>query len=107
MVLGNTSNNAAVAAAAELRGATAPTTTNIFTVCGDPATAKAEFAARVTNTAVVTAFNACLDNAAANIASSSLVQGQAASLQENSLTTNVKPEAEIPSFNTESQNTRH
>jgi hypothetical protein len=105
---GNTGQiqTAQIAAAAQLRGATAPTTTNIFTVCGDPtpATAKAEFAARVTDTNVETAFNACLDNAAANIASSSLVQGQAASLQENTLTTNVKPEAEIPSFNTESQN---
>ena len=106
----NTANDLAaiIATAGELRGVPIPpataTNTNIFTVCGDPATAKTEFAARVTSTAVETAFNACLDNAAANIATSSLVQGQAASLQENSFTTNVKPEAEIPSFNTEPQN---
>jgi hypothetical protein len=105
----NTGNNfaAVVSSAAELRGspATTPTNTNIFTVCDDPTTARADFDTRVTNTAVVTAFNACLDSAeATNPPSLSLVPGQAASLQENSFTTNVKPEAEIPSVNTESQN---
>jgi hypothetical protein len=100
--------NNIIAASKELRGepATTPTNTNIFTICDDPTTAKTEFAARVTNEAVEDAFDACIDSAAAtNPPSLSLVEGQAAaSLQENSLTTNVKSEAEIPSFNTESQN---
>jgi hypothetical protein len=107
---GNAGQNlvSTIAAAAELRGESPPpTNANIFTVCDedDPADVKAEFDDLVSNVGVVTAFNGCIDRAAAtNPPSSSLVEGQAASLQENSLTTNVQPQAEIPSFNTESQN---
>jgi hypothetical protein len=87
-------------AATELRGST---TNNIFTVCDD-ADPRTGFNALVTSTAAETAFDTCLDNAAVSPGVSSLVQAQASSLQENSLTTNIKPEAEIPSFNTEPQN---
>ena len=95
-----------IVAAGELRGVppttpTTPTNTNIFTVCDDPTTAKAEFDDRVTNAGVVDAFEACVDDAAiTNPESPSFVQGQAASLQEDSLITNVEPQAEIPSLNT-------
>ena len=57
-----------------------------------------------------TAFDRCLKNAAVNpgISNSNLsgfqMQASSLPLQENSLTTNVKPEAEIPSLNTEIQN---
>jgi hypothetical protein len=89
--------------AAELRGVPATTPpTNIFTVCNDPDTAKRAFDARVTNTGVVNAFNACLDAAAANPGTGD--GDSIASSQENSLTTNIQSEAEIPSVNAEPQN---
>jgi hypothetical protein len=89
--------------AAELRGVPATTPpTNIFTVCNDPDTAKRAFDARVTNTGVVNAFNACLDAAAANPGTGD--GDSIASSQENSLTTNIQSEAEIPSVNAESLN---
>jgi hypothetical protein len=81
-------------AASELRGST---TSNIFTVCDD-ANPRTGFNALVGNSAVETAFDTCLDNAGVNPGNgtSSLSQAQALSLQENSVTTNVKSEAEIP-----------
>ena len=55
---------------------------------------------------VKNAFSLCVDNAAAstNPTPPGLAQAQISSLQGNSLTANVKPEAEIPSLNTEAQN---
>ena len=87
-------------------------TNNVFTICNDTATAKAEFNATIADSAVANqdlvtdAFSLCVDNAAAstNPTPSGLAQAQISSLQENSLTANVKPEAEIPSLNTEAQN---
>jgi Collagen triple helix repeat (20 copies) len=77
------------------------TTSNIFTICQaeDP---RPGFNALSTNTAAETAFDNCLDNAAVNPGIQALTASSL--LQENSLTTNVKSEADIPSFNTEPQN---
>ncbi|MDF2736659.1 MAG: hypothetical protein K0S93_515 [Nitrososphaeraceae archaeon] len=84
------------------------TTHTVFTICDDPATASAEFNASIADSSVAQqdvvtdAFTLCLDNAPTP--PPGLVRNQIASLQENSLTTNVQPQAEIPSLNTESQN---
>jgi hypothetical protein len=93
------------------------TTNNVFTICENTTTATAEFNATIDATTlnpgqkagVKTQFSTCLANAeaAANSTNTTVLgvaQAQISSLQENSLTTNVKPEAEIPSFNTEPQN---
>ena len=71
------------------------TTTNIFTIC-QAANPRPGFNALSTNTAAETAFDNCLDNAAVNPGTQASTAS--ALLQENSLTTNVKPEAEIPSI---------
>ena len=92
-------------------------TNSVFTICDDNSTAKAEFNVTIDDTTlnddqkadVKTQFSTCLDNAeaAANSTGSTtlgVTQAQISSLQENSLTTNVEPQAEILSFNTEPQN---
>ena len=93
------------------------TTVNIFTVCDDTTTAVDEFndiideqlAANNINAGQATElknqFATCLTNAAA-LDSEALeaAQAQISSLQQNSLTTNVKHEAEIPSLTNEPQN---
>ena len=67
-------------AASELRGST---TSNIYNVCDDR-DPRIGFTA-LTITAVETAFDTCLKNAApVNTGTSSLVQTQASSIQENS-----------------------
>jgi hypothetical protein len=82
---------------------------NIFTVCDD-ADPRPAFNALGEPLAVETTFDRCLDNAGINPGNGTLttmMQAQPSSLQalqENSLTTNVKPEAEISSFNSEAQN---
>jgi hypothetical protein len=90
------------------------TTNSVFTICDDNATATAEFNATIDDTTlsdaqkqtVKTQFSVCLNNAEAamNTTSLGVAQAQISSLQENSLTTNIRSEAEIPSFNTEPQN---
>jgi hypothetical protein len=79
---------------------------NIFDVCND-VDPRPGFLTLLINGGVssndraeyTTPFDRCLDNAAVNPGNStSLLQIQALSLQENSLTTSVKPEAEIPTF---------
>jgi hypothetical protein len=88
------------------------TTANVFTVCDDtdPRTALADLLiAEEVGTGPANmlneAFDTCLDNAAAvTSGTSSSAQTQASSLQENSMTTNIQSEAEIPSLNTEPQN---
>jgi hypothetical protein len=93
-----------------------PPQPNVFTICNDTATARAEFNATVDTTtlnteqkaAVKSQFSVCLNNAAvAANASSSLrtTQAQIASLQENSLTTNVKSEPAISTSSSEQENT--
>ena len=90
------------------------TTVNIFTVCDDTTTARAEFnaiidevdASNQINTDQATElkmqFDVCLTNAAAQDSEAiEAAQAQISSLQENSLTTNVQPESGIQSFNTE------
>jgi hypothetical protein len=105
-VFAATPNLAAVqGAAGQLRGST---TANIFTVCDDP-NPRTGFNALITSTAVEEAFDTCLDNAGVNPGNGTIttMQVQPSSLQalqENSLTTNVKPETEISSFNSEAQN---
>ena len=92
-------------------------TVNVFTVCNDTTTARDEFNAIIDEleanneinadqaAELKLQFDACLTNAAATRSESlQAAQAQISSLQENSLTTNVKPEAEIQSFNTEPQN---
>jgi hypothetical protein len=90
---------------------------NIFDVCND-ANPRTGFVTLLTNGGIsagdladfTVPFNRCLTNAGLNPGNSTSTlsgfQMQASSLplQENSLTTNVKPEAEIPSFDTEPQN---
>jgi hypothetical protein len=90
-------------------------TNNVFTVCDD-ANPRAAFAGQLApsvtaaaRAGVVADFDRCLDNAGVNPGNvtSATIQAMPSSLQafqENSLTTNVEPEAEIPSFNTEPQN---
>ena len=81
---------------------------NIFTVCDD-ANPRPAFNVLGVPIAVETTFDRCLDNAGINPGNGTISMMQALpssvqALQENSLTTNVKPEAEIPSLNTETQN---
>lgn len=84
------------------------TTNNVFTTCNDTSTARAEFNATINEqlaqnninlaqaNALKSQFSTCLTNAAASHTESiQAVQSQILSLQANSLTTNVKPEAEI------------
>ena len=93
------------------------TTNNVLTVCENTTTTTAEFNATIDTTtlnddqkaSVKTQFSRCLNNAEAvanstNTTALAVAQAQISSLQENSLTTNVEPEVEIPSFNTRSQN---
>ena len=101
-VFAATPNLAAIqTAAGQLRGST---TANIFTVCDD-ADPRTGFNALVTSTAVEGAFDTCLDNAGINPGNGTTTMQALPSsmqaLQENSLTTNVKPEAEIQIANTE------
>jgi len=90
-------NNLATAAA-ELRGST---TSNIFTVCDDT-NPRTGFNALITNAAVETAFDTCLDNAGVNpgngTSTLAALQPQSLSLQEMSFTTNALPEAGISTF---------
>jgi hypothetical protein len=92
-------------------------TNNVFTVCDDanPRTAFAgQLVPGVTANARATVnanFDRCLDNAGINPGNGTLTATMLAlpssslqALQENSLTTNVQPEAEIQSFNTDPQN---
>ena len=85
------------------------TTDNLFSVCGsdDVITAFNEILV-VGGSAegdIEDAFEECVNNAAAsNPQPVGVAQAQISTLQENSLTANVKPEAEIPSLNTELQN---
>ncbi|HEX7207490.1 MAG TPA: hypothetical protein VF233_04865, partial [Nitrososphaeraceae archaeon] len=94
--------NAASTTAGELRGTPATTpASNVFTICDDPDPRPA-FNARIAGgappigsiNAIETAFDSCLDNAAVTPGT----QAQTTALQANSLTTNVQPEAEIPTF---------
>src|SRR5215207_8383706 len=93
------------------------TTVNVFTVCNDTTTATSEFNAIIDELEANNTlnegqadelrfqFSTCLDNAAASHSEAiEAAQAQISSLQENSLTTNVKPEAEILSLNTEPNN---
>jgi hypothetical protein len=93
------------------------TTVNVFTVCNDTTTARDEFNAIIDeleannqlsmNQAeeLKNQFDTCLTNAAASHTEEiEAAQAQISSLQENSLTTIVKSEAEIPSLTLEPQN---
>ena len=94
-----------------------PPEPNVFTICNDTDTAKAEFNATVDTTtlndqqkAVKSQFSVCLNNAEAaanSITTTTLLpsQAQISSLQENSLTTTVQSEPEIPTVNTQQENT--
>jgi hypothetical protein len=100
-IFANTNFNTGQTTANELRGDTTATT-NVFTVCANPtqATQVTAFNALVSTGTVETAFSNCLTDAAANPgteprAGDPVPQGLT-TLQENSLTTNIKPEAEIP-----------
>jgi hypothetical protein len=88
-------------------------TSNVFTVCDD-AQPRANFTAQlnpgVTNagqkTIVINNFDRCLDNAGINpgngtVTTMGLLPSSVQALQENSLTTNVQPQAEILGLNTE------
>ena len=90
------------------------TTVNIFTVCDDPTAARGEFNAIIDEqladnninapqaAALKFQFDSCLTNAdAANAEGIAAAQAHISSLQENSLTTNVKAESGILSLNTE------
>jgi hypothetical protein len=93
-------------------------TNNVFTVCNNPATAQSEFNATITisqggggagqENQIQSAFRTCVTNGAVQTSTFQVqttpLQAQTAALQENSLTTNIQPQAEIPSFNTEPQN---
>jgi hypothetical protein len=83
---------------------------NVFTVCDD-ADPRPAFNALGEPLAVETTFDRCLDNAGINPGNGTstatmlaLPSSSLQALQENSLTTNVQPEAEIQSLNTEPQN---
>ena len=90
-------------------------TNNVFTICGDTTTVKAEFNATIDRTtlnvnqkaALKNQFSICLNNADffVNNTSTTTLQAQISSLQENSLTTNVKSEPEISTFNAPQANT--
>jgi hypothetical protein len=102
-------------ASGDLIGTTTARTPNIFTVCApgdnDP---RPEFNALVALTAnantgtpnqetiIQNAFDLCLDNFEA--IPSPLALAQIASLQDNSITTTIQAQPEIPSLNTEPQN---
>jgi hypothetical protein len=78
---------------------------NVFTICNDPLTASAEFNSTITiptaaggamqENRIEAAFELCTNNAPEPTED---VQVEPSSLQENSLTTNVKSEDEIPTF---------
>jgi hypothetical protein len=93
--------NQAQTTANELRGDTTATT-NVFTVCANPtqATQVTAFNALVSSGTAETAFSNCLTDAAANPGTEprtgDVVPPLPITLQENSLTTNVQPEAQIP-----------
>jgi hypothetical protein len=91
-------------------------TSNVFTVCDD-ANPRANFTAQLNpgvtsatqRTVVIGNFDRCLDNAGINpgngtVTTMGLLPSSVQALQENSLTTNVQPQAAIPSLNTEPQN---
>jgi hypothetical protein len=84
-------------------------TTNIFTVCDD-ANPRTSFATLISGLSQSIRgqmngfFDSCLDNAGVNPGNSTSIQTEGFSLQENSLTTNIQSQPEIPSFDTESQN---
>jgi hypothetical protein len=82
---------------------------NVFTVCDDEGNIRDEFNALGEPLAVETTFDRCLDNAGINpgngtVTTMGLLPSSVQALQENSLTTNVQPQAAIPSLNTEPQN---
>ena len=91
-------------------------TNNVFTVC-EAANIRLAFAGQLAplvtvgnRAGVVADFDRCLDNAGKKPGNGTLSTMQALpssfeALQENSLTTNVKPEAEIPIFNAQQENT--
>jgi DNA primase len=94
-------------------------TNNVFTVCNNTATAQSEFNATITITPqsqggaaqenqIQSSFRTCVTNGASQTSTFQVqttpLQAQTAALQENSLTTNIQSQAEIPSFNTEPQN---
>ena len=109
--------NAQLQASIDLIGESS-TDTSVFTVCDNPATAQTEFNATITITGMAAAaeenriqnaFKLCMNNLAGGEAftlqtQTMPLQTEESSLQENSLTANVRPEAEIPSVKTESQN---
>jgi hypothetical protein len=115
LAIWNNTSNTGDEAAAGLIGANT-TSNNIFTTCNssDP-NPRPEFDALLTaggitngnqRTPINNAFDKCLDNAAVRPGNStSTLGGFSLSLQENSLTTNIQSEPEIPMVNTESQNT--
>ena len=82
-----------------------PAANNVFNIC-QATDVRGAFNARITDTTEQGAFDRCLDNAAASPTTqiASLLQAQTASSQENSLTTNIEPEADILSLNTDLQN---
>jgi hypothetical protein len=111
-----TANPAQQQAAQDLIG---NSTNNVFTVCNNTATAQSEFNATITITPqnmggsgqenqIQSSFRTCVTNGAQQTSTFQVqttpLQAQTAALQENSLTTNIQSEAEIPSFNTEPQN---
>jgi hypothetical protein len=83
-------------------------TDNVFTICDDedPTVAFNATMDEVNIPIVVKDhFAECLDNAAASTTQQIVgIQAQIFSLQESSLSTNVKPQAEIPTVNIEPQN---
>jgi hypothetical protein len=103
-IIGMTQNFNAISNA--LKGSN---TTNIFTVCDD-ANPRTSFATLIGGLSAAVRgqmnsfFDSCLDNAGVNPGNSTSIQTQGFSLQENSLTTNVQPEAEITNFNIQAQN---
>ena len=112
-----TANPAQQQAAQDLVG---NSTNNVFTVCNNTATAQSEFNATITITPqqqggaaqenqIQSTFRTCVNNGALQtstfqVQTTPLQTQAAAALQENSLTTNVQSQAEIPSFNTDTQN---
>jgi hypothetical protein len=91
------------------------TTSNVFTICDD-ANPRANFTAQLVpgvaagaRATIAANFDRCLDNAGINpgngtVTTMGLLPSSVQALQENSLTTNVNPQAEIPSLNSEPQN---
>jgi len=113
-----TGNDAELQASRELIGANADAA-NVFSICDNITTATTEFNNVISITGnnpmgsgtaqenlIQNAFALCINNVQAQgLQAQTLSQTQASSLQENSLTTNIRSQAEIPSFNTEPQNT--